>query len=140
MKVSIFLHCLHLYRGLIWLQCRFSRFDKMTNWFYWVPSHLCFVWFVTPSQILWWGIVITFVCLSVCVYVSVCHFVNTIKGELSILMKFNQIVYNHNQKVKFKDGLCPLIFKTTAVKKTFKMMKIIHNKSDFHHIDVKVAQ
>ena len=31
-------------------------------------------------------------------------------------MKFGQIVYNHNQKVKFKDGLCPLIFKATAVK------------------------
>ena len=33
-------------------------------------------------------------------------------------MKFGQIVYNHNRKVKFEGGLCPLIFKATAVKKT----------------------
>ena len=33
-------------------------------------------------------------------------------------MKFGQIVYNHNQKVKFEDGLCQLILKATAIKKT----------------------
>ena len=55
-------------------------------------------------------------------------------------MKFGQIVYNHNRKDKFEDGLCPLIFKATTVKKTFEMMKISHYKSDFQHIDVKFAQ
>ena len=52
-------------------------------------------------------------------------------------MKFGQIVYNHNQKVKFEDGLCPLIFKATTVKKPLEMMKISHYKSGFQHIDVK---
>ena len=55
-------------------------------------------------------------------------------------MKFGQIVYNLNRKVKFEDGLCPLIFKATAVKKPLEMMKISHYKSDFQHIDVKFAQ
>ena len=41
-------------------------------------------------------------------------------------MKFGQIVYNHNRKVKFEDGLCPLIFKATAVKKPLEIMKISH--------------
>ena len=97
--------------------------------------------FVTPSQILWWGIVITFVCLSVCL--SVRHFVRKHdwrRTKHPILMKFGQIVYNHNRKVKFEDGLCPLIFKATAVKKPLEMMKISHYKSDFQHIDVKFAQ
>ena len=35
-------------------------------------------------------------------------------------MKFDQIVYNRNQKVKSEDGLSPLIFKAAAVKKTVK--------------------
>ena len=55
-------------------------------------------------------------------------------------MEFGQIVYNQNRKVKFEDGLCPLIFKATAVKKPLEIMKISHFKSDFHHIDVKFAQ
>ena len=55
-------------------------------------------------------------------------------------MKFGQIVYNHNRKVKFEDGLCPLIVKATAVKKPLEMRKISHYKSDFQHIDVKLAQ
>ena len=56
-------------------------------------------------------------------------------------MKFGQIVYNHNRKVKFENVLCPLIFKPTAVKKKLlEMMKISHYKSDFQHIDVKFAQ
>ena len=55
-------------------------------------------------------------------------------------MKIGQIVYNHNRKVKFEDGLCPLIFKATAVKKPLEIMKISHYKSDFQHIDVKFAQ
>ena len=42
--------------------------------------------FFTPSQILWWGIVITFVCVCVCLSVCLCVTlsVNMIKGELSI--------------------------------------------------------
>ena len=55
-------------------------------------------------------------------------------------MKIGQIVYNHNPKVKFEDGLCSLIFKTTAVKKPLEIMKISHYTSDFQHIDVKFAQ
>ena len=55
-------------------------------------------------------------------------------------MKFGQIVYNHNPKVKFEDGLCPLIFKATAVIKPLEIMKIRNYKSDFQHIDVKFAQ
>ena len=55
-------------------------------------------------------------------------------------MKFGQIVYNHDRKVKFEDGLCPLIFKAIAVKKLLEIMKIGHYKSDFQHIDVKFAQ
>ena len=55
-------------------------------------------------------------------------------------MKIGQIVYNHNRKVKFEAGLCPLIFKATAVKKPLEIMKISHYKSDFQHIDVKFAQ
>ena len=46
-------------------------------------------------------------------------------------MKFGQIVYNHNRKVKVKDGLCPLIFEAIAIKKPLEIMKIIHYKSDF---------
>ena len=60
-------------------------------------------------------------CLSVSV--CVCHFVDTIKGELSIhpiFMKFGQIVYNHNRKVKFEDRLHPLIFKAIGVKNRLK--------------------
>ena len=81
------------------------------------------------------------VCLSVCL--CVCHFVckhNNSRTNHPILMKFGQIVYNHNRKVKFEDGLCPLIFKATAVKKPLEMRKISHYKSDFQHIDVKLAQ
>ena len=95
----------------------------------------------TPSQILWWGIVITFVCVSVCV--CVCHFVrkhDNSRTNHPILIKFGQIVYNDNRKVKFEDGLYPLIFKATAVKKPLEMMKISHYKSDFQHIDVKFSQ
>ena len=55
-------------------------------------------------------------------------------------MKFGQIVYNHNRKAKFEDGLWPLIFKATDIKKPLEMMKISHYKSDFQHIDVKFAQ
>ena len=57
------------------------------------------------------------VCLCVCLSVSVCvcHFVYRYN---TILMKFGQILYYHNGKVKFEDGLCPLIFKTTAVNDT----------------------
>ena len=55
-------------------------------------------------------------------------------------MKFGQIVYNHNPKVKFEDGLCPLIFKATTVKKPLEIMKISHYKSDFQHIDFKFSQ
>ena len=58
-------------------------------------------------------------CLSVCL--SVCHFVrkhDNSRTNHPILIKFGQIVYNHNRKVKFENGLCPLIFKATAVKKT----------------------
>ena len=55
-------------------------------------------------------------------------------------MKFGQIMYNHNRKVKFEDGICPLIFKATAVKKPLEIMKISHYTSDFQHIDVKFAQ
>ena len=79
--------------------------------------------------------------LSVCL--CVCHFVckhNNSRMNHPILMKFGQIVYNHNRKVKFEDGLCPLIVKATAVKKPLEMMKISHYKSDFQHIDVKFAQ
>ena len=100
---------------------------------------------ITPPHKMWRGIVITFVCVSVCLCVclSVCHFVckhNNSRTNHSILMKFGQIVYNHNRKVKFEDGLCPLIFKATAVKKPLEMMKISHYKSYFQHIDVKFAQ
>ena len=80
--------------------------------------------------------------LSVCVCVCVCHFVckhNNSRTNQSILMKFGQIVYNHNRKVKFEDGLCPLIFKVTAIKKPLEMMKISHYQSYFQHIDVKFA-
>ena len=67
-------------------------------------------------------------CLSVCVCVCVCvcHFVrrhDNSKTNHPILIKFGQIVYNHNRKVKFEDGLCPLIFKATAVKKTVRNNK-----------------
>ena len=44
-------------------------------------------------------------------------------------MKFGQIVYNHNRKVNFEDGLCLLIFKATAVKQPLEIMKISHHKS-----------
>ena len=52
------------------------------------------------------------VCLSVCltVWQCVCHFVckhDQRRTKYSIFMKFTQIVYNHNRKVKFEDGLCP---------------------------------
>ena len=56
-----------------------------------------------------------------------------------ILMKFGQIVYSHNRKVEFEDGLCPLIYKATTVKKTV-MNNISHYKIFFQHIDVKFAQ
>ena len=65
-------------------------------------------------------------CLSDCV--SVCHFVrkhDSRRTNHPILMKFGQIVYNHNRKVKLEDGLCPLIFKATAVKKPLEMMTIM---------------
>ena len=48
--------------------------------------------------------------------------------------------FGHNRKVKFEDGLCPLIFKATAVKKPLEIMKISLYTSDFQHIDVKFAQ
>ena len=87
---------------------------------------------------------ITFVCLCVCLSVClcVCHFVckhDNSRTNHPILIKFGQIVYTHNRKVKFEDGLCPLIFKATAVKKPLEMRKISHYKSDFQHIDIKLA-
>ena len=103
---------------------------------------LCVILFtvnvVTPSQILWWGIVITFVCLCVCLCVTLS--VNRIKGELSIrfwwkLVRLCIIIIG-----KFEDGLCPLIFKANTIKKPLEIMKISHYKSDFQHIDVKFAQ
>ena len=46
-------------------------------------------------------------------------------------MKFGHIVYNHNQKVKFEDGLCQLILKATAIKKKpWEIMKISHYKCE----------
>ena len=96
---SIFLepHIYRLYRG-IFSQRHFSSCKRG-------------VFFSTPSQILWWGIVVTFVCLSLCKH--------EILRELSIrfwwnLVRLCIIIIGRSSS---KMGLCPLIFKAKIEKK-----------------------
>ena len=60
------------------------------------------------------GVLWSLLSVCVCVYYFVCK-QDLRRTKHPIFIKFDQIMYNYNWKVKFKDGLCQLIFKATVV-------------------------